>query len=102
MNEIRELEKTIKEIFQLTGKQPLSKIIAYLRELNLSRHGIFLYDSVKASYRKASEKDMYSFVSSKGTYETNLNPRIIICLFEKKPINLQSVKVANTQQKEKK
>lgn len=88
-----ELHKTFSEKYNRGKKYPIGKFIEVLRDLNKKDYkGIFPWkvcraiDLYTSNFLKHYE---HLFVYKKENY-TNLSPRIVICLYEKNNVILQS------------
>lgn len=94
----RQNQKYFHEVAQMLGAQTWSmgKIIEFLKDLEKKpeRKGIFPYKAVRAVDINDSKfkPTNYRFVEGQLRY-VNMNPRLIICLFEKNKLILTTYKI---------
>lgn len=90
---IMELHKKLSEKYNKGKKWTLGTFIEFLKDLNKEEEykGIFPYLASRAvDYKRSSVKEFgFKFVEHKGNY-TNLSPCLVICLYEKNDVILQT------------
>jgi hypothetical protein len=93
----------IKEYEELTGENKedwtVNQCIQFLRELNIEDEQVFPYKFVRAvdllKHTKFKAQHLMKFIDSKENY-TIMNPKIVICVFDKEELNLQSKKIVHS------
>lgn len=85
---------------EITGEDKkdwtINQCIQFLRELNEEDEEVFPYKFVRAidllKHTKFKAQHLMKFLDKKKNY-TIINPKIVICVFDKEEINLQSKKI---------